>query len=69
MKTHINRETCVGCGACYSICPEVYDCDEDGIAFCHIDDNSNTKIISTELQQSVLDCSEVCPTGSVIVEK
>ena len=68
MKTTINRETCIACGNCYAICPEVYDCDEDGLALCHIDNNTFTSIIEKDLEKPVIDCMECCPTGSVIVE-
>lgn len=51
MKTTINRETCIACGNCYAICPEVYDCDEDGLALCHIDNNTFTSIIEKDLEK------------------
>lgn len=69
MQTKIERETCVGCGNCYAICPELYDCDEEGIAFCHIDNNEMSKKIPKELEKIAKDCLECCPTQSVIVKE
>lgn len=68
MKSRINRDTCIACGNCYAICPEVYDCDEDGIAYCILDNNAMTKDIDSSLYKSVIDAFECCPTGSVVVE-
>ncbi len=28
----VNKDTCIGCGSCTSICPEVFEIDEDGKA-------------------------------------
>jgi len=30
MKITINREECIGCGACEAICPEIFQLAEDG---------------------------------------
>lgn len=32
MKVHINREGCVSCGLCVSLCPEVFNFADDGLA-------------------------------------
>lgn len=30
MNVSVNKETCIGCGACASTCPEVFEIGEDG---------------------------------------
>ena len=30
MKVKINKETCIGCGTCVGICPEVFELTADG---------------------------------------
>lgn len=30
MKPHINKDLCMGCGTCTSICPEIFRIGEDG---------------------------------------
>lgn len=30
MKIVIDRENCIGCGACETVCPEVFELAEDG---------------------------------------
>ncbi len=69
MKTYINRETCIACGNCYAICPDIYDCDEDGIAYCKLDNNKFTKEVPVEFEGQVIDSYECCPTESVVVAK
>lgn len=70
MKTKINRDTCIACGNCYALCPEVYESDDDGIAYCHLDNNAfSDKNVPLEVESQVIDALECCPTGSVIVEK
>nr|WP_302597196.1 ferredoxin [uncultured Cellulosilyticum sp.] len=32
MKAHVDKETCIGCGLCPSICSEVFEMDDDGKA-------------------------------------
>ena len=28
----VNKDLCIGCGSCYSICPEVFELDDEGKA-------------------------------------
>ena len=37
MKAIVDKDTCIGCGLCPSICPEVFDMDDDIVD----DDESN----------------------------
>jgi ferredoxin len=30
IKFQVNKEVCIGCGACISACPECFDFDEEG---------------------------------------
>lgn len=30
VKIHVDREKCIGCGACAAICPEYFDMDSSG---------------------------------------
>ena len=60
MKTKIIRENCIACGNCNAICPDVYDYDEDGIAFCHIDNN--------QFKSLVIEAYENCPTKAIFIE-
>lgn len=44
MRAKIDRDTCIGCGYCHSVCPEMFEVDQDEKArvICEItDENKN----------------------------
>ncbi|MFG6120185.1 ferredoxin [Thalassobacillus sp. B23F22_16] len=63
--TIVDQETCIGCGSCGAISPEIYDYDEEGIAYVKLDDNNGCKKIPDDLIEDVEDASEDCPTESI----
>ena len=69
MKTKIIREDCIACGNCNAICPDVYDYDEDGIAYCIVDNNEMKDEILVKYYSLVLEAQENCPTEAVYVEE
>jgi ferredoxin len=68
MKTKIIRENCIACGNCNAICPDIYDYDEDGIAFCHIDNNQFKREIPESFKSLVIEAYENCPTEAIFIE-
>lgn len=69
MKTFVDKDTCIACGACGATAPDVFDYDDEGLAFNKIDDNANTAEIPDALQDDVRDAAEGCPTDSIKVEE
>lgn len=59
MKVKINEEECIGCGACVSLCPEVFDFNDEGYA------TAKEEEISEELTQKVIDALESCPVDAI----
>ena len=59
MKVKINEEECIGCGACVSLCPEVFDFNDEGYA------TAKKEEISEELSQKVIDALESCPVDAI----
>lgn len=58
MKMLVN-EDCIGCGACESICPEVFSLDDDAFAKC-IDSD-----IPEEYMESAQEALESCPVEAI----
>ncbi|TCT25611.1 ferredoxin [Melghiribacillus thermohalophilus] len=65
--TIVDKETCIACGACGAAAPDIYDYDDDGIAFNMLDDNTGTAEIPEELHEDMMDAFEGCPTDSIRV--
>lgn len=63
--TIVDKETCIACGACGATAPDIYDYDEEGIAFVILDNNEGTTSIPDEFEEDILDASEGCPTNSI----
>lgn len=63
MTVKVNRDACIGCGACAAICDSVFEIDDEGISTV-VDEN-----VSEENQEKVQDAVDSCPTGAIEVEE
>jgi len=68
MKTWVEKDTCIACGACGATAPDVFDYDDEGLAYNKLDDNSKTADVS-EYADDVRDAADGCPTDSIKVEE
>lgn len=59
----INENACIGCGACQAMVPDVFDINDDGLAFVM----ENAKV--DENLDDVKDAADNCPTGAIVVEE
>lgn len=66
-KVKVVQESCIGCGACVAIAPEVFEMNDDG--FAQVKENFDFTNISSELEKDVLDAVDGCPTGAIVIEK
>ena len=48
--------------------PDIYDYDDEGIAFVILDDNQGTAEVPEELYEDMEDALEGCPTDSIKIE-
>ncbi|HOO26723.1 MAG TPA: ferredoxin [Clostridiales bacterium] len=62
MKASIDRDNCIGCALCESICPEVFEMDDEGLASVIVDE------IPAESEDDALDAAESCPVSVITVE-
>lgn len=61
-RVRIDKDACIGCGLCNSICPEVFDWDDDGKMKTIVDE------IPAGLEELVEESVVSCPTAAIIVE-
>ena len=65
--TIVDKDTCIACGACGAAAPDIYDYDDEGIAFVTLDDNQGVVEIPEDLEDDMMDAMEGCPTDSIRV--
>lgn len=59
MKAFVDKDICIGCGACEGTCPEVFSIEDDGLAVA-IDAN-----ISDNLVNSCQEACDSCPVDAI----
>ncbi len=60
MKVAIDREGCIGCGLCTSVCPDVFRIAEDG--------NAEVYGSPEGFESAVAEAAEGCPVAVIFVE-
>lgn len=63
--TIVNQETCISCGSCGSIAPEIFDYDEEGLSYYIGDNNQGNVPVDEDLLYDLEDAHDECPTGSI----
>lgn len=63
--TVVDQETCIVCGAA---APEIFDYNDEGVAFVILDENEGTAEVAEGLFDDLDDAVEGCPTDSIKVE-
>ena len=59
MKVKVNRDACIGCGACAAICDSVFEIDDEGLSVVKKEE------VEEDETQAVIDSKESCPTGAI----
>ena len=59
MKVVVNRDNCIGCGACEAICPKVFQLDDEGLSKVICEDFTNVN------EEDVVEAKESCPTSAI----
>lgn len=59
MKVVVNRDNCIGCGACESIEPNVFQLDDEGISKV-IEEN-----VESSNEENINDAIDSCPTAAI----
>ncbi|MGL4330235.1 MAG: ferredoxin [Clostridium sp.] len=62
MKAHVDKDTCIGCGLCTSICEAVFVLEDDGKAAAYVDE------VPSEVEDEAKDAEASCPVNAIVVE-
>lgn len=64
MKFKVDENACIGCGACCSICEEVFDFSSEGFAIA-----KDEEITDKEVIEKATSAMEGCPTEAISKEE
>ena len=67
--TIVDQDTCIACGACGAAAPDIYDYDDDGIAYVILDENKGVTAVPDDLLEDMEDAFDGCTTDSIKVEE
>ena len=59
MKLVVDKDICIGCGACAAIWPDVFERDDEGLA------TSTVSEVSEEVMDDAIDAKEGCPVDAI----
>ncbi|MDA8212975.1 MAG: ferredoxin [Clostridia bacterium] len=60
MKAEVDQDLCISCGACVSICPEVFDWDDEQKA--HAKGGGS---VPSDLEETAKEAAGSCPTDAI----
>ena len=74
MKVRVNKDICIGCGACTGIADNIFEIGDDRLAEAkcpYIKDKEDLKLkeVPEEDKENVIDAYESCPVGAIEVEE
>ena len=59
MKLKVDKDLCIGCGACQAVAREVFEIEDDGLAAVIVDE------VPEEIIEDAIDAKEGCPTDAI----
>ena len=59
MKVKVEKDLCIGCGACQAICRDVFEIGDDGLSSVIVDH------IEDVFKDDVIEAVESCPTEAI----
>lgn len=63
MRAYVNKDTCIACETCVSICPEVFSMDSDGKAVAIVAD------VSLDEKNSAIRSRDECPVSAIDIKE
>lgn len=65
-KVVVNKENCIGCGACMALASDVFEIGDDGLA--QTKEENILDQMNEELKSDVMDAVDGCPTSAIHIE-
>ena len=62
MRAEVDRDACISCGLCESVCPDVFELDDESISVVLVDP------VPSEFEDCTREAEEGCPTDAIHVE-
>ena len=62
MKVKVNSNSCIGCGACAAVCPNVFELNDEGFAVVKGEVKEEDKV-------NCQDAVDGCPVSAISVEE
>lgn len=62
MKVKVNKDACIGCGACAAVAEGVFEIGDDGFS-------TVVEPVAKEKEDTVKEAVSVCPTGAIEVSE
>ena len=60
MKFKVDKDACIGCGACQAICEDVFEISDEGYAVA-----KDVEIKDEETKENAISAMEGCPTSAI----
>ena len=62
MKAIVDQDTCISCGMCVSICPEVFEFNDDEKAYAVVD------TVPDDNKDSAQEACDSCPVNAIEIQ-
>lgn len=63
MKATVDRDTCISCALCVTVCPAVFEMDDENIAIVKVDTIDSMDEIDAQ------EAADQCPVSAITIEE